>query len=563
MNTFTYKLKIPEQFSLKNYDFIFIGFEDDQQNLIKRIETKYTKDDFYQTLDNKCHQIVFLGFLDGKWDDIRIELNGDTFLYNKFKDLILPKNVPYMNVEMGPEEFNKRVTVIFIDEGHEDELEKIIYMYNSIGITNIKIINSKTVDMKPITCLDDYDTFAVKELYKYVDTEFCLISQWDGFILNYNKIKREFFRYDYVGAPFYLTSGDDLGNGGFSLRSKKFLDITAEMFKDCEVDEQEDAFYQKHIDKIKKAGLTFAPFHTKDAFSIEQQQYSGQFGFHGYMTKGLPPVARQFYKNKFHHSGDLGDIIFSLPTMRALGGGILVVTNNIEYFIKRENFEAEILKQLRNFLRKQDYIVEVYLDHRIPYDIDYDLNKFRLPQLLHKTGQLQGEDLEKFENEWPNTTITQLHFNAFDIDKNEDIEPWLKWNKKTVYDKKPIIINRTERYHNDNFPWESIVGKYGKYIYFVGNHKEYKDFISKFGYVDYLQTPDIISLVETIIGSKLLIGNMSFPVALAEGFKHNCLVESGVDVRSNNYIRHNICVPNPDNIDKDEMFSFIKEYVGF
>lgn len=563
MNTFTYKFKIPENFSLKNYDFIFIGFEDKENALLKRIDTKYTDDFFFETLDKECDKIVFLGYLDNDWDNIRIELEGHLHLYDKFKDLILPIKDGCKNIEVPTSEFNEKVTVIFIDEGHEEELEKIIYMYNSIGITNIKIINSKTVDMKPITCLDDYDTFAVKELYKYVDTEFCLISQWDGFILNYNKILREFFNYDYVGAPFYLTSGDELGNGGFSLRSKKFLDTTAKMFKDYEVDEQEDAFYQKHIKKIKKAGLKFAPFHVKDAFSIEQQHYSGQFGFHGYMTKGLPPAARQFYKNKFHHSGDLGDIIFSLPTMKALGGGILVLTNNIEYFIKRENFKSKILKQLKDFLRKQDFIVEVYLDHRVPYDIDYDLNKFRLPQLMHITGQLQGKDLKYFETEWPNTTITQLHFNAFDIDKNEDIEPWLKWNKKIVYDKKPIIINRTERYHNDNFPWKDIVDEYGEYIYFVGNHNEYKDFISKFGYVDYLLTPTIITLVETIIGSKLVIGNMSFPVALAEGFKHNCLVESGVDVRSNNYVRHNICVPNPDNIDKNEMFNFIKEYVGF
>ena len=56
---------------------------------------------------------------------------------------------------------------------------------------------------------------------------------------------------------------------------------------------------------------------------------------------------------------------------------------------------------------------------------------------------------------------------------------------------------------------------------------------------------------------------MSFPTALCEGFKHNCLVESGIDVRSNNYERHNIFVPNPDNINIEEVFKFIEEYVHF
>ncbi len=56
---------------------------------------------------------------------------------------------------------------------------------------------------------------------------------------------------------------------------------------------------------------------------------------------------------------------------------------------------------------------------------------------------------------------------------------------------------------------------------------------------------------------------MSFPVAIAEGFKHNCLVESGINPRSNNYIRHNIYVPDPDNIIVGDVLNYIEEYVGF
>jgi len=31
--------------------------------------------------------------------------------------------------------------------------------------------------------------------------------------------------------------------------------------------------------------------------------------------------------NNFFHSGDTGDIIFSLPTIKAMGGGKLYITN--------------------------------------------------------------------------------------------------------------------------------------------------------------------------------------------------------------------------------------------
>ena len=126
MNTFTYKFQIPENFSLKNYDFIFIGFEDKENTLLKRIDTKYTEDIFFETLDKECDKIIFLGYLDNDWDNVRIELEGSIHLYDKFKDLILPINDSNKNTEINATEFNEKVTVIFIDEGHEKELEKII-----------------------------------------------------------------------------------------------------------------------------------------------------------------------------------------------------------------------------------------------------------------------------------------------------------------------------------------------------------------------------------------------------------------------------------------------------
>lgn len=562
MTTYTYKVKIPTIFTQKKYDFIFIGYEKSGE-LIRRKDIPYTEEFIYETFNEPIGEIVFLAYIDGDWEDTRITVQAKQHIVNKYDDLILPVYDTHQNIEVPVEEFNQRVTVVFIDEGHQEIIDKIIYMYNCIGITNIKIINSQTVDMEPLRSLEDYDSFCIKELYKYVDTEFCLICQWDGFIVNYNRIKPYFFHFDYIGAPFYHDTKSELGNGGFSLRSKKFLKTVAELFRGVKIDQQEDQFLQNHIDQLHKAGLKFPSMHIKDNFSVELFPYNGQFGFHGYLTKNLPPVARQFFKNSFHHSGDLGDIIFSLPTIKALGGGVLFLTDDIRYFKTREQFKSHTyINTIKEFLNKQEYIVEVYADHRTPYDVDYDLNKFRLPQLLDQTGQLPAEKADQINKERRMTTITQLHLQTFNCPKDADTEPWLKWNKKVVYENKPIIVNRTDRYQNPDFPWFEICKKYGEYMYFVGTYDEYKSFITEFGKIDYLHTPTIVSLVETIIGSKLLIGNMSFPVALAEGFKHNCLVESGIEVQSNNYQRHNILVPDPLNINKAEIFRFINEYVG-
>ena len=38
-----------------------------------------------------------------------------------------------------------------------------------------------------------------------------------------------FFDYDYIGAPWPNNFVNRVGNGGFSLRSKKFLELTAKI----------------------------------------------------------------------------------------------------------------------------------------------------------------------------------------------------------------------------------------------------------------------------------------------------------------------------------------------
>ena len=56
-----------------------------------------------------------------------------------------------------------------------------------------------------------------------------LIIQHDGFILNHKAWDNEFLNYDYIGAPVYWMGNKliEVGNGGFSLRSKKLLKIIA------------------------------------------------------------------------------------------------------------------------------------------------------------------------------------------------------------------------------------------------------------------------------------------------------------------------------------------------
>lgn len=124
----------------------------------------------------------------------------------------------------------------------------------------------------------------VKELYKYVDTDFVLCTQWDAFVLNYKAWSEEFLSYDYIGAPWWFNDENNVGNGGFSLRSKKFINEASRLpLKNFNPEDVVLCRTYKHLLSIH--GIKFAPEHTASKFSFEGnnkygQKWNGQFGWH-------------------------------------------------------------------------------------------------------------------------------------------------------------------------------------------------------------------------------------------------------------------------------------------
>lgn len=80
----------------------------------------------------------------------------------------------------------------------------------------------------PEVTKEGYNRFFVEELADYISTDFCLTVQHDGFIVDPTRWNISFTKYDYIGAPWPdSTYINPVGNGGFSIRSKKFLDISS------------------------------------------------------------------------------------------------------------------------------------------------------------------------------------------------------------------------------------------------------------------------------------------------------------------------------------------------
>jgi hypothetical protein len=151
----------------------------------------------------------------------------------------------------------------------------------------------RTVPIARLNSSQDYSKFILRELGDHIRTEHCLIVQWDGFILDAHQWTSDFLEYDYIGAPWpQFSDGHDVGNGGFSLRSRRLLEA-------C----RDPSFREEHPEDIaicrtnralleSEHGIRFADRSTAGHFAIERTEATGPtFGFHGIfnMSDALGP----------------------------------------------------------------------------------------------------------------------------------------------------------------------------------------------------------------------------------------------------------------------------------
>ena len=143
--------------------------------------------------------------------------------------------------------------------------------------------NLKFIHTPPLKSNNEYGHIIFERLPEIIENEYVLIFQWDGFPLNPNKWKDEFLDFDYIGAPI----GNWMGNGGFSLRSKKLfnalkkLRITVDLTNPF--DQPEDQIICIHKRNLLESdGIKFAPFNIASQFSYQSGQINKNvFGFHG------------------------------------------------------------------------------------------------------------------------------------------------------------------------------------------------------------------------------------------------------------------------------------------
>lgn len=127
-----------------------------------------------------------------------------------------------------------------------------------------------------------YSDFMLHHLVDHIATSHCLVVQWDGHVCHSDRWQAAFLDYDYIGASWpQFTDGRDVGNGGFSLRSRRLMKACREPgFRPTH---PEDVAIARHNRAwLETCGLTFAPKAMADAFSTERAgNLTESFGFHG------------------------------------------------------------------------------------------------------------------------------------------------------------------------------------------------------------------------------------------------------------------------------------------
>ncbi|MEO6928798.1 MAG: DUF5672 family protein [Casimicrobiaceae bacterium] len=139
------------------------------------------------------------------------------------------------------------------------------------------------VPIVPLRSRTDYSQLMLKSLAAHVTTSHVLVVQWDGHVINAAAWDSQFLACDYVGAKwFWHKDGMNVGNGGFSLRSRKLLLALADPRIDG--DDAEDEIVCRRFRPLleRDYGIRFGDEAMADHFSFEAMHPVGKpFGFHG------------------------------------------------------------------------------------------------------------------------------------------------------------------------------------------------------------------------------------------------------------------------------------------
>lgn len=215
----------------------------------------------------------------------------------------------------------------------------------------------------------------------------------------------------------------------------------------------------------------------------------------------------------FRHSGNAGDLIYAIPTMFALAKGRPIhlrlhinqpasYQKNMVHPMGNVMMNEKVAAGLIPLLSGQPGIASCEVYSGGPVHVDLDI--FRKYPFDYHMGH-----------------IARWYFLVFAT--NYDLgKPWLQVTPDTSFGD-AIVIARSQRYRAPGISYD-FLRNYPRTV-FLGLEQEYREMKEMIPDIEYRPVKDFREMASIIMGSKLFIGNQSFPFSIAEGLKARRLLE--------------------------------------
>lgn len=231
---------------------------------------------------------------------------------------------------------------------------------------------------------------------------------------------------------------------------------------------------------------------------------------------------------EFVHSGNFGDIIYSIPFCKAYAElkNCSKFKMNLKINVAAQYAQGHPLHNVRMdrktalmitpLLKTQSYIEDVEIVECTPQRFGvYDLDSFR----DHDLQNLGAGSISHWYYPMCTTLMKMPNLN----------ESWIENIGKTDIGKgKDIVMFRSSRYRRNNLDY-SVLRKYRDRIVFIGLPQEHMDFKIKFFDVDMLEIRDFEHAAKIMNSAKLVIGNQTGFFSIAEAMKKRRLLETAYE----------------------------------
>lgn len=242
----------------------------------------------------------------------------------------------------------------------------------------------------------------------------------------------------------------------------------------------------------------------------------------------------------FKHSGTFGDLIYSLPVVKHLGGGKFYLhLKQIDWVVQHyyggtpDPYHAGRMTEedficLKDLMLAQDYIESFEILDPQTTEITHNLDRFRVPFKNHPGNYVD---------------IYAGLFSSIPLDQYADLRntPWLTVPEPVQIANRTVVINRTGRwvsaFARQSYDLIKEQGAEAESI-FVGHESEYVAFKQAMNWdIPFHPTSNLLDMAKVIAGADQFIGNQSVGLALAIGLG----VDFACEARSDLPMERNEC----------------------